>query len=65
MTRIEELAGELLGMVRQPIAPRGEEISRERWEIKVKAQLAQVFNLGMGVGWDKAVAVMRENRVDD
>lgn len=29
-----------------------------RWEREMKAALAQVFLLGMGVGWDKCVASM-------
>ena len=64
MTRLEELADELLGMVEQAQGDKNQavsELSNERWEIKVKATLALVFNLGMGVGWDKAVAAM-ENR---
>jgi hypothetical protein len=52
--QLSVLAEELLGLVRQPVLPRGQEITRERWEIKVRAKLAEVFRLGMDAGWQKA-----------
>jgi antitoxin (DNA-binding transcriptional repressor) of toxin-antitoxin stability system len=55
--RLARLAAGLLEMVKQPVAPRGREISRERWEVKVRAKLAEVFRLGMSAGWDKCAAV--------
>ena len=58
-TRLEALADGLLALVRQPVNPRGFEITRERWETKVKAKLAEVFRLGMSAGWDKAHGSIR------
>jgi hypothetical protein len=52
--RLEELAAELLDLVQQPVNPRGHEITRERWEVKVRAKLAEVFQLGRSIGYDEA-----------
>jgi len=46
------LTGQLLGMVNQKVAPRGHEITRERWEIAVRGILAQVFQ--QGANWEAA-----------
>ncbi len=38
--------------------------AQRRWERKMRAACAQVFMLGMGVGWDKCVAGM-DNKFRD
>lgn len=53
---LHELAARLFELAKQPVAPRGQEITRERWEIKMRGVLAQVFQQGMGVGWEKCAA---------
>jgi hypothetical protein len=53
---LTQLADRLFRMVNQKVAPRGQEITRDRWEISVRAVLAQTFQQGMGVGWDKHAA---------
>jgi hypothetical protein len=52
--RLSGLAGELLGMVGQPVLPRGREITRQAWERNVRGLLARVYSLGMDAGWVKA-----------
>lgn len=46
----------VLALVRPKVQPRGFEITNERWLVHLKAQIAQVFLLGIGVGWEKCAA---------
>jgi len=52
-TRLDQLAAELLSMVRQPALARGQEITRERWETMILGKLAEIFRLGMDAQAEK------------
>lgn len=51
--QLEKLCVELLALVQQPVLHRGREITRERWEIKVRAKAAELFRLGYGIGGER------------
>ena len=55
---LEQRVEDVLRIAREP------EEERFHWERRMKGALAQVFFLGMSVGWDKCVASM-DNRFRD
>ena len=52
MSSLGELVDELIDQV-EDFGDIGLGLSRAKWETKFKAKVAEVFRLGMGVGWDK------------
>lgn len=59
MNKLEKLVGELVDMS----GPCNPKATREAWERHVKDLCGQIFNQGMGVGWDKHVAVAEAREV--
>ena len=57
MKNLEQRAEDLLAIARE-YPPYGEDDYPPSWERRMKGAIAQVFFLGMGVGWDKCVASM-------
>lgn len=49
---LEQRVEDVLSIAREPMD------ERLHWERRMKGALAQVFFLGMSVGWDKCVASM-------
>jgi hypothetical protein len=63
-TRLAQLAEQMVDLA--SARAQSADPSHERWAIRVRAKLAQVFNLGMGVGWDKhAMAELSRQAVTD
>ena len=60
---LEQRVEDVLDIARETI-PWGEDQMPANWERRMKSALAQVFFLGMSVGWDKCVASM-DNKFRD